>query len=76
MIAAIILRSDRVLDKLVSKNDENQVKPSDDLTQQHNVDKDDTTTPTYKPIISFPQHLNHTNINASYDKILDVFKQV
>lgn len=71
--AAISLKSGKVLDELVSKNDESRVKPGDDSTQQNN-NNTNTTKQTYKPVIPFPQHLKSMNINTSYTKILDVFK--
>lgn len=48
MIAAVSLRSSKVLNEVVSKRDENWVKLADDSIEQQKVDNDDTTIPTYK----------------------------
>lgn len=48
LTAAISLRSDKVLDELISKTVEKQTKPGDDSAQENNDTAD--TTPTYKPL--------------------------
>lgn len=51
MTIAISLRSSKVLDESVFKNNTNQEKQADDLAQQNNDDTKDTTAATYKPTI-------------------------
>lgn len=57
-----------------SKNDNNKEKHGNDSKQQHH--DDETTSSTYRPPVPFLQHLKSKNINASYDDILEIFKQV
>lgn len=76
MIAGNSLKSGKVLNEPVLKNNENQVKQGDDSIQQQNNDKDDTNISIYKPVVTCPRRLKNKNINASYAKVLDVSEQV
>lgn len=49
------------------------MKLGNDLTQQNNIDTDDTTTSTYELDIPSPQCFKNKNVNAFYAEILDAF---